>query len=120
AIVLSEDFAALGEVAPCCGMGASSAEFQELLGVPLAACVVPLRHSLAGLQERLGEQQVATLLKTKAGQIFAFALQLPLLTYDEPCYKDQTNPVAVAAAFREVGSAYEWADTKKFVARHFR
>ncbi|CAE7532528.1 ATM [Symbiodinium sp. CCMP2592] len=120
AIVLSEDFAALGEVAPCCGMGASSAEFQELLGVPLAACTVPLRRSLAGLQERLGEQQVATLLKTKAGQIFAFALQLPLLTYDEPCYKDQTNPAAVAAAFREVAGAYEWADTKKFVARHFR
>eukprot|EP00439_Symbiodinium_sp_Y106_P020646 s3651_g2.t1 len=120
AIVLSEDFAALGEVAPCCGMGTSSAEFQELLGVPLAACTVPLRRSLAGLQERLGEQQVATLLKTKAGQIFAFALQLPLLTYDEPCYKDQTNPVAVAAAFREVAGAYEWADTKKFVVRHFR
>ena len=69
------------------------------------------------LQERFGEQQLAALLKSKAAQIFAFALQLPLLTYGDRLY---TDPVAVASAFREVASGYEWADTRKFVSRHFR
>ena len=47
-------------------MGPKSPEFMELLLVPLAACVIPLRKSLERLHQRFGEQQVVKLLKSKA------------------------------------------------------
>jgi hypothetical protein len=50
-------------------MGPKSPEFLELLLVPLAACVIPLRKSLERLHQRFGEQQVVKLLKSKARSI---------------------------------------------------
>ena len=52
-----------------CGMGPKSPEFLELLLVPLAACVIPLRKSLERLHQRFGEQQVVKLLKSKARSV---------------------------------------------------
>ena len=50
-------------------MGPKSPEFLELLLVPLATCVIPLRKSLERLHQRFGEQQVVKLLKSKARSI---------------------------------------------------
>ncbi|CAJ1371480.1 unnamed protein product [Effrenium voratum] len=116
AMVLAEDFGQLGDLAPCCGLGAASGEFLELVAVPLAGALVPLRKSLQVLQEKLGDK-VLPLLQRKASHIFAFALQLPLLTCGDVC---QVDAEAVATAFREVAPQVEWADTGKFVASHFR
>ena len=51
-----------------CGMGPKSQEFLDLLLVPLAASVIPLRKSLERLNQRFGERQVVTLLQNKASR----------------------------------------------------
>lgn len=117
AMVLAEDLDQVSDLAPCCGMGPKSPEFLELLLVPLAACVIPLRKSLERLHQRFGEQQVVKLLKSKASHIFAFALQLPFLTFGSPHAVDAET---IAAAFREVAPQVEWLDTSAFVSKHFR
>ena len=92
---------------PGCGLGKS--EFLELVAVPLCGCVIVLRRSLERLKERpfrssdsfqewFGEQRLVAILQKKAPQIFAFALQLPFLTFAD----QKVTVESVAAAFREV------------------
>ncbi|CAK9092592.1 unnamed protein product [Durusdinium trenchii] len=116
AMVLAEDLEQLSDLAPCCSLGAKAPEFLEALFVPLAACVIPLRKSIERLNERFGDRLLA-LLQSKASQVFAFALQLPFVTFG--C----AHPVdvdSIATAFREVAPQVEWVDTSRFVSKHFR
>ena len=59
-------------------MGPKSQEFLDLLLVPLAASVIPLRKSLERLNQRFGERQVVTLLQNKASELSWVGLGLAL------------------------------------------
>ena len=59
-------------------MGPKSQEFLDLLLVPLAASVIPLRKSLERLNQRFGERQVVTLLQNKAIGVGGLGLALPI------------------------------------------
>eukprot|EP00931_Biecheleriopsis_adriatica_P101418 TRINITY_DN7655_c3_g1_i1.p1 TRINITY_DN7655_c3_g1~~TRINITY_DN7655_c3_g1_i1.p1 ORF type:complete len:3029 (+),score=615.62 TRINITY_DN7655_c3_g1_i1:50-9136(+) len=116
ALALTEDLEQLSDLAPCCGHRPGSPEFEELLLVPLAGCLLPLRRSMVPLKERFGSQ-LGTKLKSNSADIFAFALQLPLLTHGEPRTVDSEE---VATALREAAPQGPWTDTHAFVAKHFR
>lgn len=104
-----------------CGLGKN--EFLDLVAVPLCGCVIVLRRSLERLKEWFGEQRLVAILQKKApawpfdhepleaAHIFAFALQLPFLTFAD----QKVTVESVAAAFREVSPQAHGSSSKPTV-----